>query len=104
MLLLCSQPTADKLSPNAKNHVSFSAKPSVIATHTEMSDASNSSKLFWHNMSFLKAGGIWNLQAFPLKSYPPKPCGQASDQHMNDGRRKVIVFKLTPLLIFGKKW
>jgi hypothetical protein len=104
MLLLCSQPTADELSPNAKKHASFSATPFMIATHTEMTDATNSSKLFWCTTSFLKADGIWNLQAFPLKSYPPRPCGQASDQHMNDGRWKVIVFKLMPWLIFGRKW
>jgi hypothetical protein len=100
---LCSQDTADVLSPKAKKQGYSSLIQVSIDNHTEIMDATNSSELFSSLTNSLNSVGISHLHAIPSSLYPPIPCGQASDQHKFVGRRYAMRFKLIPLCIFGRK-
>jgi hypothetical protein len=57
-LALCYYPTADELSPNAKKHVSPCAYSFFIAIHTDLTEAINSSELFWFMTACQNSRGI----------------------------------------------
>jgi hypothetical protein len=100
---LCNHPMAEELSPKSRKHGNSRCVPFMIVNHTVINDAMNSNMLFLFCTFSWYSIGISHRHASPLWFYPPRPFGQALDQHRIDGLRKVMIFKLMPWCTFGRK-
>ena len=72
-------------------------------SHTVIKEARNSKRLFLFCTRDLYFSGISQRQAKPWWLYPPSPFEHASDQQMSVGLRNVMILRLIPWFIFGKK-
>jgi hypothetical protein len=86
-LALCNQLTNDELSPRLRKHSSNRAVCESNVCQIVIMEARNSKLLFLFFIVPWNSGGIGRRHAFPSRSNPPIPVGQASDHHTNDGRQ-----------------
>jgi hypothetical protein len=79
-LALCSQPTAEVLSPRARRQDNLGVEGASNSNHIVVKAAKNSSKLFILLTEDKNSSGTCHRHALPeTAEYPPRPLGHASE-------------------------